>query len=71
MAQETKTTKTGTKSTEAVEQEADKQTAGQAELAKKGEKLSAQMDDLLDEIDDVLEENAEEFVKGYVQHGGQ
>jgi ubiquitin-like protein Pup len=29
------------------------------------------VDDLLDEIDDVLEENAEEFVKNYVQKGGQ
>ena len=28
-------------------------------------------DDLLDEIDDVLEENAEEFVSQYVQKGGQ
>jgi ubiquitin-like protein Pup len=27
--------------------------------------------DLLDEIDLVLEENAEEFVKGFVQKGGQ
>lgn len=27
--------------------------------------------DLLDEIDSVLEENAEEFVKGFVQKGGQ
>lgn len=29
------------------------------------------IDDLLDTIDDVLEENAEEFVKGYIQKGGQ
>ena len=29
------------------------------------------IDDILDEIDDVLEENAEEFVRGYVQKGGQ
>lgn len=29
------------------------------------------LDDLLDEIDDVLEENAEEFVRNYVQKGGQ
>ncbi|HEX2155167.1 MAG TPA: ubiquitin-like protein Pup [Acidimicrobiia bacterium] len=29
------------------------------------------LDDLLDEIDSVLEENAEEFVKNYVQKGGQ
>lgn len=27
--------------------------------------------DILDEIDDVLEQNAEEFVKGYIQKGGQ
>jgi len=26
---------------------------------------------LLDEIDDVLEENAEDFVRAYVQKGGQ
>ena len=29
------------------------------------------VDDLLDEIDAVLETNAEEFVKNYVQKGGQ
>lgn len=29
------------------------------------------IDDLLDEIDSVLEENSEEFVKNYVQKGGQ
>ncbi len=29
------------------------------------------VDDLLDEIDSVLEENAEEFVKNYVQKGGE
>lgn len=28
-------------------------------------------DDLLDEIDGVLEQNAEEFVRGFVQKGGQ
>jgi prokaryotic ubiquitin-like protein Pup len=33
--------------------------------------LERQLDDLLDEVDAVLEENAEEFVKGYVQKGGQ
>lgn len=33
--------------------------------------LVAEVDDLLDEIDDVLEENAEEFVRGFVQKGGQ
>ena len=35
------------------------------------EKLAGDTDDLLDEIDDVLEENAEDFVRAYVQKGGQ
>jgi prokaryotic ubiquitin-like protein Pup len=39
--------------------------------AAQGEKLKAELDDLLDEIDDVLETNAEDFVKSYVQKGGQ
>lgn len=28
-------------------------------------------DDLLDEIDDLLEENAEDFVRSYIQKGGE
>jgi ubiquitin-like protein Pup len=32
---------------------------------------TSDVDELLDEIDDVLEENAEEFVKNYVQKGGE
>ncbi len=36
-----------------------------------GEKLKAELDDLLDEIDEVLETNAEDFVKSYIQKGGQ
>lgn len=31
----------------------------------------AEVDALLDEIDDVLEINAESFVRGFVQKGGQ
>ncbi len=38
---------------------------------KRGEEVTERIDDLLDEIDTVLEENAEEFVKNYVQKGGQ
>lgn len=33
--------------------------------------LAGGLDDILDEIDEVLETNAEEFVKSYVQKGGQ
>lgn len=40
------------------------------ELPNKQADLS-DIDDLLDEIDSVLETNAEEFVTGYVQRGGQ
>ncbi len=36
-----------------------------------GEKLKAELDDLLDEIDEVLEDNAEEFARNYVQKGGE
>jgi prokaryotic ubiquitin-like protein Pup len=39
--------------------------------SEQGEKIKAELDDLLDEIDDVLESNAEDFVKSYVQKGGQ
>ena len=45
--------------------------AGQGRATSKGEKLKGEMDEILDEIDSVLEENAEEFIKSYVQKGGQ
>ena len=32
---------------------------------------TADLDDLLDEIDEVLEQNAEEFVQSYRQKGGE
>ena len=44
---------------------------GAKKLAKKGEAIKEDVDSLLDEIDEVLEENAEEFVKNYVQRGGE
>jgi ubiquitin-like protein Pup len=39
--------------------------------SERGEKIKADLDDLMDEIDEVLEDNAEEFVRNYVQKGGQ
>ncbi len=42
-----------------------------AAKSERGEKLKEDIDDLLDEIDSVLEDNAEEFVRSYVQKGGQ
>ena len=35
------------------------------------DRLKRELDGLLDEIDEVLETNAEDFVKSYVQKGGQ
>ena len=34
-------------------------------------KLTDDVDALLDEIDEALEENAEDFVKSFIQKGGQ
>ncbi|MGE4608544.1 MAG: ubiquitin-like protein Pup, partial [Myxococcota bacterium] len=44
---------------------------GSKKIAKKGKELKEDMDALMDDIDAVLEENAEEFVKNYVQRGGE
>lgn len=43
----------------------------EAAPAKQGEKIKEELDDLLDEIDSVLEVNAEDFVRAYVQKGGE
>jgi len=53
---------------EADDREVAEATPGTSE---QGEKLKADLDDLLDEIDLVLEDNAEEFVRSYVQKGGE
>lgn len=44
----------------------------EAELQpKEHDPIKTDLDLILDQIDEVLEENAEEFVKSYVQKGGQ
>ena len=53
------------------ERELKKKQAGTERTDEAGEKLKAELDDLLDEIDEVLEDNAEEFVRNYVQKGGE
>lgn len=64
MAERTRKQKTSNERTETDE-------IVEAKISTKGEKLKADLDDLLDEIDEVLETNAEDFVKSYVQKGGQ
>ncbi len=41
------------------------------DLAERKEQLDEDIDAILDEIDDVLETNAEDFVKSFIQKGGQ
>ena len=65
MAERTHKQRTAPDRTEEVVEEAAPATS------ESGEKLKAELDDLLDEIDGVLESNAEDFVKSYVQKGGQ
>ncbi len=48
------------------------QAGGDQEISSKsGQRIKDELDDLLDEIDEVLETNAEDFVNNYVQKGGQ
>lgn len=41
------------------------------EVIEKGKRMTEDLDQLMDEIDGVLEKNSEEFVKNYVQKGGE
>lgn len=56
------------KNTEDVEEVAAETTS---DVHDRVEALTEDVDALLDEIDDVLESNAEEFVRSYVQKGGE
>lgn len=47
------------------------QATADTDVAERHEKLAEDVDAILDEIDEVLEENAEEFVRAYIQKGGQ
>ena len=51
--------------------EREAETTAAPAVSERGEEIKAELDDLLDEIDEVLETNAEEFVKSYIQKGGQ
>jgi prokaryotic ubiquitin-like protein Pup len=53
------------------EQVEDLAPAESAQSAEHRAELDSEVDSLLSEIDDVLESNAEEFVRSFVQKGGQ
>ena len=44
---------------------------GEPEDRKRTKPTKSEIADLLDEIDEVLEKNTEDFVKGFVQKGGE
>jgi ubiquitin-like protein Pup len=41
------------------------------DVAERKEQLDSDIDAILDDIDDVLESNSEDFVRSFVQKGGQ
>ena len=59
------------KSTRSREEAEEVEASVDAEGTERREQMSSDVDDILDEIDGVLESNAEEFVKSYVQKGGE
>lgn len=65
MAQEHKQGKRSSEDEEQVE------SAPQGDVAERKEQLDEDIDAILGEIDDVLETNAEDFVKSFIQKGGE
>ena len=65
MAQEHKQPKKSTEDQESVE------ATTESDVAERKEQLDEDIDAILGEIDDVLETNAEDFVKSFIQKGGE
>ena len=59
------------KSARPAEDAPEEQVAANPAASERKAALDAEVDSMLDEIDDVLEVNAEDFVKSFVQKGGQ
>lgn len=65
MAQEQKQPRKSSETEEVTE------TSPESDVAERKEALDDDVDAILDEIDDVLETNAEDFVKSFIQKGGE
>ena len=65
MAQEQKQPRKSSETEEAVE------ATPETDVAERKGAIDDDVDSILDEIDDVLEANAEDFVKSFIQKGGQ
>lgn len=53
------------------EDEVEETVESSSDVSERHEKLTEDVDAILDEIDDVLEVNAEDFVRAFVQKGGE
>lgn len=60
--------KRATKTSEEVEET---QVDEATDVAERKEKLDQDIDSILDDIDEVLESNSEDFVRSFVQKGGE
>ena len=65
MAQEQKQPRKSTEAEETTDE------VVETDVAERKEALDDDIDAILDEIDDVLETNAEDFVKSFIQKGGE
>ena len=65
MAQEQKQPRKSSETEETTE------VAPESDVAERKDALDDDVDAILDEIDDVLETNAEDFVKSFIQKGGE
>ena len=65
MAQEQKQPRKSTETEEVTE------AVTETDVAERKEALDDDVDAILDEIDEVLESNAEDFVKSFIQKGGE
>jgi ubiquitin-like protein Pup len=59
------------KSAESPASEEAAEVAPETDVSERKEALDDDVDAILEEIDDVLETNAEDFVKSFIQKGGQ
>ena len=63
--------KRASKTSEETDQVDDVDVAPPTDVSARKDKLDEDIDAILDDIDDVLEENSEDFVRSFVQKGGQ
>jgi len=59
------------KSRSSDQDQVEESTAPESDLSARKEALDADIDAILGDIDEALETNAEEFVRGFVQKGGE